>query len=101
MSIKNFVFCASPQIVHKTVDKSAICDIISTEGRQGGETMSTTIKKYRLKKGLTQEMLANLLNVSKSTIGMWETGARKPDIIKLKKLAEILGCSVDSLLSEI
>lgn len=95
------MFCASPRIVHKTVDKSAICDIISTEGRQGGETMSTTIKKYRLKKGLTQEMLANLLNVSKSTIGMWETGARKPDIIKLKKLAEILGCSVDSLLSEI
>ena len=98
MSIKNFAFCASPRIVHKTVDKSAICDIISTEG---GETMSTTIKKYRLKKGLTQENLANLLNVSKSTIGMWETGARKPDIIKLKKLAEILDCSVDSLLSEI
>lgn len=68
---------------------------------EGGETMSTTIKKYRLKKGLTQENLANLLNVSKSTIGMWETGARKPDIIKLKKLAVILDCSVDSLLSEI
>lgn len=97
MSIKNFVFCASQRIVHKTVDKSEICDIIST----GGETMSTTIKKYRLKKGLTQENLANLLNVSKSTIGMWETGARKPDIIKLKKLAVILDCSVDSLLSEI
>lgn len=63
--------------------------------------MSTTIKKYRLKKGLTQENLANLLNVSKSTIGMWETGARKPDIIRLKKLAVILDCSVDSLLSEI
>lgn len=97
MSIKNFVFCASSRIVHKTVDKFATCDIIST----GGETMSTTIKKYRLKKGLTQENLANLLNVSKSTIGMWETGARKPDIIKLKKLAVILDCSVDSLLSEI
>lgn len=59
--------------------------------------MSTTIKKYRLKKGLTQENLANLLNVSKSTIGMWETGARKPDIIKLKKLAVILACPVATL----
>lgn len=57
--------------------------------------------KYRKACNLTQIELAKALGVGKATVGMWETGDRKPDIIKLKKLASILGCTTDELLEPI
>lgn len=46
-------------------------------------------------------MLAEKLGVGKTTISMWETGERKPDIITLKKLSEIFDCTTDALLETI
>lgn len=56
------------------------------------------IKKKRKALGLTQEMLATKLNVSQATVAMWENGKTKPTIDKLKKLAQLLECSVDELI---
>lgn len=61
----------------------------------------TAICTFRHKAKLTQEQLAKELGVTPSCITMWETGNRKPDIIKLKKLARILGCTTDELLESI
>lgn len=61
----------------------------------------TALKEYREKNGWTQTQLAERLKVSQSTIGMWETGERKPNIIMLKKLAQIFGCTTDDLLKDI
>lgn len=61
----------------------------------------TALRKYREEAGLTQEQLARALNVSASAVTQWESGVRKPDIIKLKKLAVILGCTTDQLLAPI
>lgn len=61
----------------------------------------TALYDYRHKAGLTQEQLASKLDVTPSCIAMWETGNRKPDIINLKKLAHILGCTTDELLGPI
>lgn len=60
-----------------------------------------TIRKYRKAKGLTQLQLAKTIGVKKSTVAMWEIGARKPDIVKLKKLSAIFGCTTDQLLEPI
>lgn len=59
------------------------------------------IHKFRIAKGYSQTELSKLLNVSQNTISQWESGARKPDIITLKKLAYILGCTTDELLEPI
>lgn len=59
------------------------------------------IKKYRLQKHWKQVELAEKCNVAKSTVAMWETGERKPDIIMLKKLAIVFGCTTDELLEPI
>lgn len=59
------------------------------------------IRKFRKQKGWTQEKLATVCGVSKSTVGMWEIGERKPDIITLKKIAVIFGCTTDELLEPI
>ena len=38
------------------------------------------LKKLRSEKGLTQEQLAEILNVSNRTVSRWETGSNMPDI---------------------
>lgn len=59
------------------------------------------INKYRLANGMSQAELAKRLDVSQNTVSQWETGNRKPDIVTLKKLAKILGCTADELLEPI
>ena len=60
-----------------------------------------SIREYREKAGMTQAELAEKCGVVKSTVSMWEVGARKPDIVMLKKLADIFGCSADDMLKSI
>lgn len=59
------------------------------------------IRNFREQMRWTQAYLAERCGVAKSTVSMWETGERKPDIIMLKKLAGIFGCSADDLLEPI
>ncbi len=61
----------------------------------------TALYTFRHKAKLTQKQLADKLGVSQAAIGMWENGNRKPDIIMLKKIAHILGCTADELLEPI
>ena len=56
------------------------------------------IAKLRKKKGLTQQQLADKLNLSNKTISKWESGSGSPDISNLLVLAEALDVSVDELL---
>ena len=55
------------------------------------------IKIRKLNK-FSQIDLAKKLGVKSNTISQWESGKRRPDIEKLKKLAEIFNCKVDDLL---
>ena len=48
--------------------------------------------------GLTQQQLADKLNLSNKTISKWESGSGSPDIFNLPILADTLGVSVDELL---
>ena len=54
----------------------------------------------RRKAGLSQENLAELLNVSRQAVSKWETGDALPEVNKLSRLAQILGVMTDCLLSE-
>ncbi|NPV92093.1 MAG: helix-turn-helix transcriptional regulator [Firmicutes bacterium] len=56
------------------------------------------LKAMRDLRGLTQRQLAKKMNVSPSTIALYETGDRNPDPQMLKRLADCLDCSVDYLL---
>lgn len=58
------------------------------------------IKEFRVKKGLTQAELAEIVGAYQSTVAMWETGQRIPRIASLKKLAALFGCSIDELLTD-
>lgn len=65
---------------------------------EDGEIMN--IKYLREKKNFKQEDLATMMNIDRSSVAKWETGESLPRTDKLLKLASILGCTVDDLLSE-
>lgn len=46
---------------------------------------------------MTQQDLAQKLEMSPTTIGKYETGVNEPNIDTLKKLSQIFGVSIDSL----
>lgn len=59
---------------------------------------SERLKQARLKKQLTQEQLASLIGVAKSTLNGYEKGNREPDFFKIKKLIEVLEVDANYLL---
>ena len=61
--------------------------------------IGATIKKLRIKNGITQQQLADRLNVSMQTISRWETSVTYPDISMLPILARYFRVSVDYLLN--
>lgn len=58
------------------------------------------IKEERLKKEWTQEQLAQLLNVSRSTVSSWEVGRNYPDLETIVAISDLFGLPLDKLLRE-
>lgn len=56
------------------------------------------IKKYRIKKNMSQEDLAKKIYVSRQTISNWETEKSYPDIHSLILLSSLFEVSLDELI---
>lgn len=56
------------------------------------------LKRLREAQGLSQQQLADKLDMSPSGIGMWEQNRRQPDNETLKKVAQFFDVSTDYLL---
>ena len=63
-------------------------------------TLSEKLQTLRKAAGLSQEQLAERLNVTRQAVSKWETGEGKPDIDNLLPLARLLGTTVDYLLDD-
>lgn len=63
------------------------------------EVIQLNLAALRKQKGLTQEELAAALGVSTSAVGNWEAGLRRPRYETLRRLASVLGVTIDELLS--
>ena len=59
-----------------------------------------TLRELRKKKGLSQVELAEKLGFSKSLIGLYETGDRKPSFKALGAIADIFNISTDYLMGK-
>lgn len=64
------------------------------DGVQIGKYLSALRKYYKI----TQDELANRLNVTRQAISKWETGIAMPDIELLMKLSEIYGVTINDIL---
>lgn len=58
------------------------------------------LKKLRKARGVSQEQLANQLNVSRQAISKWELGESTPDTDNLVALSDYYGASIDYLLRD-
>ena len=56
------------------------------------------LKEARLNRDLTQEVIAEKLNVSRQTISNWENEKSYPDIISVIELSSLYSISLDDLL---
>lgn len=56
------------------------------------------LKQLREEKGLTQKQLAEMLNISRSALSLYESGQRQPDLEILSKIARFFNVTVDYLI---
>lgn len=70
------------------------------ESNDKGGFLSDRVKDLRMKKGATQEAMANELGVSAQAISKWEQNTTMPDVSMLVPIADYFGVSVDYLLRE-
>ena len=61
------------------------------------ETMGQIIRRLRKEKNLTQEELAQQLNVTNQAVSKWENGDCMPDISQIVPLASVFGVTTDVL----
>lgn len=57
------------------------------------------LKTLRKEKNITQEVLAEKLNVSSRTVSRWETGSNMPDISLLVELSEFYQVSIPEIIN--
>lgn len=61
-------------------------------------TLGQKLKEIRKRFGLSQEQLAEIMNVSRQAITKWENDGGMPDISNLQELSKVFGITIDYLL---
>lgn len=62
---------------------------------KGGENVN--IFQLRKSKKMSQEDVAKLVGVDRTSIAKWEAGVAMPTADKLPKIAEVFECTIDDL----
>ncbi len=65
------------------------------------KTLGLNIKVARIKKGVSQEELADLVNTSRTTISMIETARQNPTILKVIDIAKVLDIDINELVKSV
>ena len=63
-------------------------------------TFSDRVKQLRLKAGMTQHELADMLNLSRSAVAGYESEEKQASVKIIKELSNIFNVSIDYLLGE-
>ena len=65
------------------------------------DSFADTLKQFRTEKNLSQQQLADMLFVERTTIANWETGRRIPDAVLLLRISKCLDIDINILLETI
>ncbi len=60
--------------------------------------LAENLRKFRIQKNLTQEDVADYLNITPQSVSKWERGETYPDITLLPALANVFETSIDLLM---
>ncbi len=64
-------------------------------------SLGEIIKEHRIRCGMTQEYVAEALNVSRQAVSKWETDSSDPSTSNLLALAKLFGISAAELLEKL
>lgn len=64
----------------------------------GGDNMQISLKAARVNAELSQQSVANMLKISKSTLISWEKGRTSPDVLQMQKLCEIYQMPLNNII---
>lgn len=59
---------------------------------------ASVLKHLRKANGMTQESLSDALHITRSRLGMYETGKREPDFETLEAIADFFNVDIDYLM---
>ena len=65
------------------------------------KNLGLNIKRARLKKNISQEELAEMVNTSRTTISMIETARQHSTILKVVDIARVLAVDINELLQDV
>ena len=65
--------------------------------REGGDRLKNRLEELRKTNGIKQEELAEVLEVSRQTIGSLENGRYNPSILLAYKIARFFGLSIEEI----
>ena len=63
-------------------------------------TIGDNIKRLREAAGMTQEQIAEIMNVTHGAVSLWESGKRSMNVKQADKLAQALGVTLNDLMRE-
>lgn len=63
-------------------------------------SITQNIRKIRASKGISQETMAEWLQVSRQTISKWENGQAQPSADNLFRLSQVLDVPIDALVKD-
>lgn len=64
------------------------------------KNIGISIKSERLRRGISQEELAEKCDISRNSVSLIETGKINPTIIRVIDIANVLGVSIDFLVKD-
>ena len=67
-------------------------------GKESKMNFAENLRALREKQGITQEQLAEKMEVSRQTVSKWESGSSFPEMEKMIQLTELFSCTLDGLL---
>lgn len=62
-----------------------------------GKSIGKIIKEKREQKGLTQQLLADKIGVTRDMLAHWERDRNNPRVDNLINLADLFNCSLDEM----
>ncbi len=65
------------------------------------KTLGLNVKIARIKKNISQEELAELINTSRTTISMIETARQNPTILKIIDISKVLNTDINELIKDV
>ncbi len=96
---KSVVFLSFGQIIRYAKDIPAGASDKEDKGVMYMIEFGEKVKHLREEKGMTQQTMAEHLYVTRQAVSRWECGARYPDLLTTKKIAELLDTTIDELVS--